>query len=286
MADAELAPAAEDQEELEDGPVLELVAEPGRAARVRAELRPYLPTREALAAALAGVGPGSRVLIGRGWAWAREDPAFRFGGSAFGGYVAVTALPAAAGPYAPWLLPAAGVAWCVAARLNAPTPGASSGPGAAPAGKGAEPCAEGEGSGDCAPPEPVVVAEAPPRTHLVALVHSVAGTSDSGTGAHLADVLAAAQRSGELAGWDQAALRAEIESWGVPVEEKLKLKFNGRQSVRQGVRVRDLPALLQAVPDPAGEEPPPGPAASPPPGPAAAPAEPPVQAAPAAPAEG
>lgn len=85
----------------------------------------------------------------------------------------------------------------------------------------------------------------PTRDQLAALIRRVAGQQQ---GAHHADLLA----TGELGGWGREDLRAALTEWGIPEGEFKIRDAGGRQRVRVGVRVRDLPT-------PTGETPSAGP---------------------------
>ena len=117
-------------------------------------------------------------------------------------------------------IPGAVIAWCVAAWCVAPEA-----PRAAPA----------EQPVEAAPAPGLALAE------LAAVVRRVAKHRQ---GAHLADLLA----EPELDGWTQPELKAAITGeFGLPVEE-FKLILGGRQRVRDGVRVRDLPPAPATTP--------------------------------------
>ncbi|MGV9987746.1 hypothetical protein [Streptomyces olivaceus] len=193
--------------------------------RIAAEVLPVLAVHGAGTALWAG----SRLLAGRGWAllgryltgW--EKPA----AIGFAGYVAVhTAIqyPTAA----QFAVPGAAIGWCVTAWWVAPpAPRAETGTA------------------------PEAVDEPPPLSldALAGVVRRVAGPRQ---GAHLAQLL----DTPEFEGWEQPDLKAEIRARGITIGE-FKLILDGRQRVRDGVRLRDLPP-------PAA----PGPAHSPPAGPA------------------
>ncbi|WP_030262055.1 hypothetical protein [Streptomyces violens] len=212
-------------------------AAPGRA---RVDLRPYLPNREVVGALFTG----SAALIGRGWAWITaedwKEALARLGYVGAGGYVAA---------YLAWTHPAYGmpvavVGWCAAAWMHAPSPPPAERPASFDEDDDQEELELDEDQED-ASPTPELVA---------ALVRKLAGAEHQG--AHLDDLIA----TGALGDWEKADLKAALLAWGVPVEEGLKLRFNGRQRVRMGVRVRDLPAALGEAPTGAGEGAPPAPA--------------------------
>jgi hypothetical protein len=260
------------------------------AAAVDAGLRPYLPDRATLRILVDGLVDGSKVLVARGWerVWGQagdwREALTRLGYAAGGVYVAVYALrtPGAA-PVVPFVGPALAGTWCVAAWIVAPAAGK---PARAVAGKpepgdvdDGQEHEELEGAGEGYSPE---------VGDVVVLVHQVAARHGH-QGAHLDDLIA----TGQLADWDKTELRSALDAWGVPVAE-FKLRFEGRQRVRMGVRLRDLPALPGEAP--AGGAPA-APASTPAEGavatPAGAPAEGPVEGAveaspalPAAPSQG
>ncbi|MFD0192954.1 hypothetical protein ACFVG1_36685, partial [Streptomyces bacillaris] len=120
---------AEAPEDVPEGPHLELVAAPGPMASMAADLRSYLPTRADLRAPLRGVGAGTRVLAGQGWAWVRADGwvwdgFIRLGAVAgsvvLGGPVLWTAVGDAAGIWAPYLPPVVVACACAVARWHSP----------------------------------------------------------------------------------------------------------------------------------------------------------------------
>ncbi|WP_329215193.1 hypothetical protein OG352_06260 [Streptomyces sp. NBC_01485] len=211
---------------------------PGLHRRMAAELRPIL----AVGGAGASLWAGSCILLRRGWTLLGHhlDGRERWGALAFSGYVAVYACGHA--PHiARFVVPGAAIVWCVAAWWVSPLPT----PGVA-----------GEEADEQAGGEPELTVD-----ELASLVRKVARHRQ---GAHLADLL----QEPELAGWAQPDLKAAVIDFGLPVEE-FKLILAGRQRVRDGVRVRDLP------PDPAVAAP-----ASTPPEPPADPAPQPLPAQP------
>lgn len=203
--------------------------------RIGAELRPILAVTGAGTALLAG----SRILLRRGWTLLGQhlDGWERYGTLVFGGYIAVYAARHA--PHtARFAVPAAVVAWCVAAWWVAPPPA------------GAEPVEET----DEEPEDELTLDE------LASLVRRIAAHRQ---GAHLADLL----QTPELTSWTQPELKATAVDLGLPVEE-FKLIFSGRQRVRDGIRLRDLPhAPAPAAPT----APPPGAPADPAPQPLSSP---------------
>ncbi|MCZ0207919.1 hypothetical protein OZK63_21130 [Streptomyces sp. UMAF16] len=205
---------------------------PPPVRRLGAEIRPVLAVRGAGTA----LWTGTVILVRRGWALlgAHLDGAERVGVLAFTGYA--IAFSATRYPHIThFAVPGAGIAWCVAAWLVAPPAArARTATGPAPA-DAEEPC------------EPLAL------DTLSAVVRRVAGDRQ---GAHLADLLA----EPELTGWEQSDLKATITALGVPVEE-FKLRFSGRQRVRDGVRLRDLPPPAAPGPAPTAA---PAPAPAPP----------------------
>lgn len=181
------------------------------------ELRPIL----AFTGAGAALWAGSCELVRRGWNALGEH---------LNGWERLGALPAAgyALTYACWhaphiarfAVPFAGLAWCVAALCVSPL--------------AIEETVEVQPAADDTPA--LALAE------LAAIVRRVAGPRQ---GAHLADLLS----EPELAGWTQPELKANAIHFELPVEE-FKLILAGRQRVRDGIRLRDLP------PEPAVEAPP------------------------------
>lgn len=202
--------------------------------RIAAEVRPVLAVRGAGTALWAG----SRILARRAWTLLGEytDGWERYAALAFAGYVTVYA--AGHAPHAArFVIPAAAVAWCVAAWWAAP-----------PVPR---------------PPAKETSEETPPELTLDELAALVRRVATHRQGAHLADLL----EEPELIGWTQPELKATAVDFGLPVEE-FKLILRGRQRVRDGVRVRDLPP----APAPAAPaEPPLDPAAGPTPQPLPAP---------------
>lgn len=241
MSAAEQLPVEDDaqgQEHLHH----ELVEEPSRFAAMRGELRPYLPTRTALAGPLAGVGAGSMVLLGKGWKWVWEDglqeAGIRAGGVALGGYAGVHTIVTVTGPYVGYAIPAAVVAWVVAAKKHAPTDTKAT----TAVGKSAA----ADRAPDAGNDELVLADEFDEELpgieagEVADLIREVAARHDH-QGAHLTDLLAEPL----FEGWEQGELKTALtESWGLPVESfKLIFKTPGgrAQRVRDGVRLRHLP---------------------------------------------
>ena len=190
--------------------------------RIAAELRPVL----AVSGAGTALWTGTVVLVRRGWTLLGEylDTRERLGAFTFTGYVIV--YTGQQHPHiAQFAAPGAAVAWCIAAWwVSPPVPRKDERP--------AEP------DDDAPPPAEVLALDV-----LAAVVRRVA---EDRQGAHLAQLL----DEPELKGWEQSDLKAEIASLGIPVEE-FKLRFVGRQRVRDGVRLRDLPPPPAPGPDPA-----------------------------------
>lgn len=246
MSAAEPLPAEEPAVEVEV-PHLGLVEdeEPesergGRVAAMASELRPYLPTRANLRGPLGGVGVGSRVLFGRGWAWlwaeGVQEAGIRAGGVALGAYAGIHTVAVLSGPYAPYIGPAAVVGWCVAARCHAPKTARTAPAGAALV----EPAAGIEDQDDGEPEVDGDAVEPIGADDVAALIRAVAARHGH-QGAHLEDLLAEPL----LQGWEKGELKAALaDDWSLPVES-FKLMFptgGGRaQRVRDGVRLKHLP---------------------------------------------
>ncbi|MET8982121.1 hypothetical protein ABZX85_41715 [Streptomyces sp. NPDC004539] len=214
---------------------------PSLPRRITAELRPVL----AVSGAGSTLWAGSRILISRGWALlGRHFTGWEKAGVVLGGGYLISYAARQAPEIAQFAAPGLAVAWCVAAWCTAPTAprtGETSGPG---------------------PDEPEEHDLA--LDDLAAAVRRIAGPRQ---GAHLAQLL----DDPEFTGWEQADLKAAILALDVPVEE-FKLTLAGRQRVRDGVRVRHLPAdatpeAPASAPPGAPAEPAPRPAAAPPPHP-------------------
>jgi len=218
--------------------IVKEVGEQRLPRRIAAEVRPILAVRGAGTALLAG----SRILVRRGWTLLGEhfDGWQRYAAVAFGGYVTVYACGHA--PHiARFAVPGVVVGWCVAAWWVAP-------PASSPAVENNE-------------------AGAAPELTLDELADAVRRVAKHRQGAHLADLLA----EPEFVGWTQSELKATAVDSGLPVEE-FKLILRGRQRVRDGVRVRDLPpapAPRPPVEAPSGgpADPAPQPLSAPSPGP-------------------
>ncbi|MFI7293985.1 hypothetical protein [Streptomyces sp. NPDC050121] len=189
---------------------------PGLHRRMAAELRPILAVRGVGASLFAG----SIVLVRRCWTLLGRhlDGWERFGALAFGGYVTVYA--AIHAPHiARFAVPGAAIVWCTAAWCVAPLPG---------------PPVDEEGASD---------EESEALLSLDEFSAVVRRVSRHRQGAHLADLL----QEPELVGWTQPELKAAAVAFGLPVEE-FKLILGGRQRVRDGIRVRDLPPAPDTAP--------------------------------------
>lgn len=183
------------------------------------DLRPYLPTPRRLAPLAAGAGAGSLALAARGWRWLLADgwreAGTRGAGIALGGYVGAHTVLTLAGPWTPYLGPGAVACWCVAAWRAAPPREAAA---------AEKPPAEPEPDHDLT------------RGEVAALIRAVAARHEH-RGVHLDDLLA----EPVFEGWEKPELKAALQSdWGLPVES-FKLIFDGRQRVRDGVRLSTLP---------------------------------------------
>ncbi|MEW1719795.1 ubiquitin-like domain-containing protein [Streptomyces sp. NPDC093109] len=211
------------------------VDSPGPARRAADGLRSVL-TGEAARALRAG----SLILARKGWHLVAPDAPIwqRLGYVALGGYATVYgAAHTDLGPAGPFLVPGGAIVWCVAAWTIAPPPGRTA-PQEQPDRQDDDEPEDTEHGQD----ELLL-----DREFVVALIRKVAGDRH---GAHLADLIA----TGDLDGWEQHDLKAALtREWGIPVAE-IKLKFGGRQRVRDGVRLRDLPAPPEQHPAEAAPE--------------------------------
>ncbi|MEU7178826.1 MULTISPECIES: hypothetical protein [Streptomyces] len=262
------------------------------------KLRAYLLPNRRFAADLC---TGSAYLLKEGGAWlvgaGIKEFGTRLGYTALGGYVALYAAHTA--PQI--VMPTASLGWCAAALLysRSPTPDQEGGRAKRwlrdRKGKGAEapkisltkstdPDHE-DGQG----PELEKGVVEPDLDMVVRLVRHLADRGPGQRphqGAHLDDLI----DTGELGDWDKDTLKDALTEWGIPVEEKgFKLTLDGRQRVRQGVRVGDLPhgtgegpqhppagppsRAGEAAPEPLTHHPPAPPSPAPPQPPAQTPAE-------------
>ncbi|MFJ4577532.1 hypothetical protein ACIP4W_40550 [Streptomyces sp. NPDC088846] len=292
MSTAEHLPV-EEPEETTDRPRLELVAEPGRMASMWAELRPYLPTPGNLAGPMAGVGAGSLVLLSQGWTWVwgegLQDGAMKAGGVLLVGYAAFTTLDTMLGAYAGYAIPPALIAWCLIAKRYEPSAAeieakakarvaeakakvedakkktkakADEAKAKEKAREFARKARRGEPIKDEGQADEKVVgqveeqADDGPVTEIEAedvvdLIRDIAARNGH-QGVHLDDLVVHPL----FEGWEKRELKAALpDSWGIPVDD-FKLRFGGRQRVRDGVRLRDLPPAPGEGPgDAAGEGP-------------------------------
>ncbi|WP_153472191.1 hypothetical protein [Streptomyces kaniharaensis] len=105
----------------------------------------------------------------------------------------------------------------------------------------AGPAATADSSPEADDQEDDEIQDAPPAATLYALIRHVAGLSDQGTAAHLSQVIEEGEKRSLLGGWEVADLSDHLGSLGVPVVEKKKLHFSGRQRVRSAVLLAALP---------------------------------------------
>ncbi len=164
---------------------------------------------------------GTRILITRGWDLFGEhlEGWEKWAALAGAGYVAVYATIQQP-DVARFVVPASVVGWCLAAWWVSP------------------PAPRGTATTDA------VVVEEPGETLTLDTLTEVARrVAEDRRGAHLADLL----QQPEFAGWEQADLKAAITDLEVPVKG-FKLILDGRQRVRDGVRLRDLPAPAAPAP--------------------------------------
>ncbi|MCX5431875.1 hypothetical protein OHU11_29950 [Streptomyces sp. NBC_00257] len=270
-------------------------AEPGRVAMMCAELGAYLPTPRNLAGLLTGVGEGSAVLLGRGWAWIRgegegwdSDSAMRGGGVVLVAYAVGRSVAASLGTYTGYVIPPAVVAWCLVARqytelavaVRTATAEAKEVERkrllvearkeiAATAKKAAEARTKRriqEDQADAEVEEDAAVEGAVDGGQdedageltvddIAAVIRRVAARHPHHLGAHLSDLLP----EPELEGWEQAELKAALQDdWGLPVSS-FKLTFpGGLARGREGVRLEHLPAAPATPAGAAGGRPPAG----------------------------
>ncbi|MFI9630950.1 hypothetical protein [Streptomyces sp. NPDC052042] len=257
---------------------IEEEAERGKVAAMCADLGAYLPTPRNLRVLLAGVGEGSAVLLGRGWAWIRgaegwdSDSAMRAGGAAFVAYAVGKSALSSLGSYTGYLIPPGIVTWCLVARqytelavaVRAATKEAKEAERerllkeareeiAATAKKAAEARTKRRAQEDQADAEVEENAaegaadggqdeDAGELTvdEIAAIVRRVAARHPRHLGVHLSDLLP----EPELAGWEQAELKAALQDdWGLPVSS-FKLTFpGGLARGREGVRLEHLPPV-------------------------------------------
>jgi hypothetical protein len=222
------------------------------APPVLAQLRPYLPTRY-FAASLCS---GSAALTRRGWEWVTAS-----GGKTARGRLAGLGLAVYVAGYEElhgqtWILPVVCGAWVVGALVHSPAAPAPAGKVDEHQDEDDELADEEEGDTAEAPAPPVDV-------DLVAcLAHELATADDSANrnAVQLDHLLT------HLPMVSKTQLVTALTDAGVPIKEGVKYRLGeGRQRVRQGVRLEDLPtgagdappapaAGLRAVPSPAGAE--------------------------------
>ncbi|MFI1161970.1 hypothetical protein [Streptomyces sioyaensis] len=243
---------------------VETVTEAGERAKAGTDspgLRAYLPTRQTARALCSG----SAVLIGKGWAWITAEGAKEAGSRLLYSGIGLYAGAYLAHTNPQIVMPVAVVGWIGGALMFAPSP--------PPPGKGRPPVdltkqAAVEDQDQDLDEDEVLDEPEPDLDAVVGLVRRLAGTQHQG--AHLDDLLA----TGELGDWDKDELKAALAEWEIPVGEKgFKLTLDGRQRVRQGVRLRDLPAGVGEAPAAAGEGAPSGPPSAPAQAPASTPPE-------------
>lgn len=202
---------------------------PAFPRRIATEIRSVL--------AVSGTGTalwhGSLHLISRGWDLLGSHFSGWEKGAALAATGYVTVYATAQSPdIARFAVPIAVIVWCIAAWWVAP------------------PAPRGTATDES------TVTERPQEQDdeltLGTLADVVRRVAENRQGAHLADLL----QQPEFQGWKQPDLKAAITRLGTPVEE-FKLILAGRQRVRDGVRLRDLPA-------PAATDPAPAPSSGPP----------------------
>jgi hypothetical protein len=182
-------------------------------AWLTAEVRPVL----AFAGAGASLVSGSMVLAGRVWKQLREHLSLRESIAALLGAGYVTVYGCWHAPHvARFAVPAAVVAWCVAAWWHAPP------------------------ALDAPTPAPEVM------TARDGFVLWLADLMDGQPGIHLRDLYPAMRAMPGHEGRDNAQLRAALRVLGIPVRRSLRI---GKQAGRSGVALADL----QPLPSPLGE---------------------------------
>lgn len=187
--------------------------------RLAAELRPLLAVRGAGSALI----DGSKILLRRGWAQLGQhlDRWERYGALAFGGYAVVYAADHA--PHiARFAIPAAIVAWCVAAWWVAP------------------PVDE---------PEPDA-AETPTGDAPQAFARWLLDLIGDRPGVHLRELYPAMRKLPGHQDRDDTQLRAALRTLGIPVRRSLRI---GIVAGRSGVARADLEALPSPAGEPSGE---------------------------------
>ncbi|MGW1847707.1 hypothetical protein [Streptomyces sp. NPDC001966] len=269
-------------------------AEPGQLAVMCAELVTYLPTPRNLAGLLTGVGEGSLVLLGRGWAWIRgeewdSDSAMRGGGVVLVAYAVGKSVAATLGTYTGYAIPPAIVAWCLVARqhtdlavaVRAATKEAKEAERARLLKEAREELAEAakeaaearikgkakrlgvkDDRADARVQEDAADAAGQDQDgeeltvdDIAAVIRRVAARHPHHLGVHLSDLLP----EPELEGWEQPQLKAALQDdWRLPVTS-FKLTFpGGLARGREGVRLEYLPATPVTTATAAGGRPPAG----------------------------
>lgn len=196
---------------------------PSLASRTAGHLRTGLTGHAAVA-----LRTGSLILLRKGWAYVAPKTTVgeRLLYGAGGGYALAYVVPHAdLGPAGPFAVTGTVLVWCGAAWIVAPPPG--------------QQVIVDE-------PEQPADDEVPVDRELAFVADLIRATAavHGHKGAHLADIIA----RGGLRPWEQSDLKhALVHDWGVPVDE-IKLRFHGRQRVRDGVRLRDLPPPVEPPP--------------------------------------
>ncbi|MFJ2884201.1 hypothetical protein [Streptomyces sp. NPDC087272] len=263
----------------------------GRVAVMCAELGAYLPTPRNLSGLLTGVGEGTAVLLGRGWAWVRgdgwgSDAALRGGGVLFVAYAVGKSAYATLGTYTGYVIPPGIVAWCLVARqctdlavaVRAATKEAKEAERARLLKEAKEELAEAarkaaearikarrggqEDRGGARVQEDEADVDGQDQNggeltadDVAAIIRRVAARHPRHLGVHLSDLLP----EPELEGWEQPDLKAALQGdWGLPVTS-FKLTFpGGLARGREGVRLEHLPAAPVTTVTAAGGRPPAG----------------------------
>jgi len=192
---------------------------PSLARRTAGHLRTGLTGHAATA-----LRTGSGILVRRGWHLLPDDGTLaRLGYVGLGGYV--TAYGAAhAGPAAPFVVPAAALAWCVAAWTVAPP---------------AEPSEELADETDTE-----AQLEAPPGSAQEVFAHWLLDTIGARSGIHLADLYPAMRQLAGNEARTDPELRAALRALRVPVDRTLRV---GRVAGRTGVSRTAVEALLNPL---------------------------------------
>ncbi|MFI2078550.1 hypothetical protein [Streptomyces triculaminicus] len=199
----------------------------------RAELRPYLPPREAVEA----LCTGSALLVGRGWAWITAEDwrtaLRRLGYTGGAGYVLVYA--AAHTPAAPYAVSAGVLVWCGAAWMHAPLDSPHGYPTEQP------PVEEEPALYDLVE-EPAEAA--PDPLDPVAFLERLRTLIGDRNGVLLRTVVADLHDAGVPADWGVPEARSLCTSLGVPVKNSIKVA--GDTSV--GVHRTALLAVVNPLP--------------------------------------